>query len=292
MRFSSICKIAALMAAAFASIPASALDADAGDYTALPAGTNLALLYYQHATRDELYANGSKVPGSNRLDSDVGILRGVHFMDIGGTIVDPQFLLPFGTLKAKDNLSALGDTSGVGDLILGATVWLLNNPKANTYVGVTPWVYAPTGSYDKNRALNLGENRWKYALQLGFITGLTDKLLLDLIGDVTWYGKNDDFGPTSATMKQRAMYEFQAYLRYQLTPTWDVRMGALHYSGGETEVNGVMQNDRTRTTKFTVGTAFFVTPKIQLMANYGQDGSVHNGLRENNRLNLRFLSVF
>lgn len=292
MRFARICKVAALLAVAFASCPTPALDADAGDYTALPAGTNLALVYFQHATRDEFYVNGNKAPGRNRLDSDVGILRGVHFMDLGGYIVDPQFVLPFGKLKAKDDLSALGDTSGVGDLILGATLWLVNKPTTNTYFGVTPWLYAPTGSYDKNRALNLGENRWRYVLQAGFITGLTDKLLLDLIGDVTWFGRNDDFGPTGATLKQRAMYEFQAYLRYQLTPTWDVRMGALHYSGGETEVNGVMQNDRTRTTKFTIGSAVFVTPKIQLIANYGQDGSVRNGLRENNRLNLRFLTVF
>lgn len=281
-----------LCAAGFLAQPSFALDVDAGDYTALPAGTNLGLLYYQHASRDALYADGHKVPGKNRLDSDVGILRGVHYTDIGGYIVDPQFLLPFGNLKAKDSLSPLGEANGVGDLILAATVWLVNNPKANTYFGITPFMFLPTGSYDKNKALNLGENRWKFTLQAGFITGLTDKLLLDVIGDVTVFGHNNDFGPTGATLKQREQYELQTFLRYQMTPAWDLRLGVAHTNGGESEVNGVKQGDRTRTTKFSLGSAYFITPSVQLMANYGRDASVENGFREENRLNLRLLTVF
>ena len=104
---------------------ASALDVDAGDYTAMPAGTNVGLLYYQHAERNRLYANGDKLPLDAGLDSDIGILRGVHFMELGGYIVDPQFLLPFGNMRAKDDLSALGSDSGTGDLMLAATVWLV-----------------------------------------------------------------------------------------------------------------------------------------------------------------------
>lgn len=280
------------LAVAMAPLPCAALDVDAGDYAALPPGTNLGLLYYQHASRDALYSNGNKAAGNNRLDSDVGILRGVHYMDVGGYTIDPQFLLPFGSLRAKDNLSALGDASGVGDLILAATLWLVNDPKSNTYFGITPFITAPTGRYDKNKSLNLGENRWKYTLQGGFITGLTDKLLLDVIGDVTIFGRNDEFGASSATMKQRALYELQTFLRYQITPTWDVRLGAAHVTGGQTEVNGTRQNDRTRTTKVSLGTAYFLTPTIQAMASYGRDISVENGLRENNRFNFRVLKVF
>lgn len=41
---------------------ALAVDVDAGDYTALPAGTNLAMAYYQYATRDALYSDGDKAP--------------------------------------------------------------------------------------------------------------------------------------------------------------------------------------------------------------------------------------
>lgn len=58
----------ALAASMLCASGASAMDVDAGDYTALPAGTNLGLLHYQHAERNRLYANGSvaKIGGSQR----------------------------------------------------------------------------------------------------------------------------------------------------------------------------------------------------------------------------------
>ncbi|PNQ48931.1 transporter, partial [Vibrio agarivorans] len=84
------------------SANASAVDVDAGDYTALPAGTNVGLLHYQHAERNiRLYANGHKQPLDAGLNSDMGKLRGVHFMELGGYIVAPQVSLPFGNVRAK-----------------------------------------------------------------------------------------------------------------------------------------------------------------------------------------------
>lgn len=280
---------AALM---LASGSAMAIDVDAGDYTALPAGTNLAMGYYQFATRDALYADGDKAPIDAGLDSHIGILRGVHFTEIGGYTVDPQFLLPVGKLEGKDDTAGLGDASGIGDLTLAATVWLVNEPESNTYFGITPFVYAPTGSYDNKDALNIGENRWKYALQAGFITGLTPDISLDLAGDVTFYGENDEFGAGNATLKQDPSYQFQGFLRYHMSKQWDLRAGVSHTLGGETKVDGIDQDDRMSYTKMTLGTAWFATPSLQLLANYGTDLSVKNGFKEQHRINLRILKAF
>ncbi|MGJ7498054.1 transporter [Variovorax sp. RT4R15] len=123
------------LAAALAAAPARAVDLDAGDYTALPADTNALVVYGQHATRDKLYSKGNKVLSNPGLDSDVGILRGVHFMDIGGYIVDPQFLLPFGRLKGKDDTSALGSKSSIGDLILASAIWF-TKPGVKTHFAI------------------------------------------------------------------------------------------------------------------------------------------------------------
>lgn len=282
----------AAVCSALASPQVQAVDVDAGDYTALPAGTNLAMLYYQDASRDAVFAHGDKVPVKASLDSQIGILRGVHFTEIGGYIVDPQFLLPFGSLDAGRDLSAMGSADGVGDLILAATVWLVNRPQTGTYFGITPFVYAPTGSYDHNDALNLGENRWKFALQAGFISKLSDKVSLDLAADFTLYGDNDKYGASKATLEQKPSAQFQGYLRYHLTPALDLRAGLSHTTGGETKVAGVSQDDAMRTTKASIGTAWFVAPDVQLMVNYGRDLSVRNGLREDRRINLRLLKAF
>ncbi|MDH4653696.1 transporter [Pseudomonas sp. BN606] len=271
---------------------AHALDVDAGDYTALPEGTNLGLLYYQHAERNALYANGHKAPIDAGLDSDVGILRGVHFMKLGDYIIDPQFLLPFGNLRAKDDLKGLGSDSGTGDLILASTIWLVNDPAKRRYFGITPFIFAPTGSYDNDQPINLGENRWKFTLQAGYITGLTDKLTLDLVGDVTFFGDNDDYGPDSVTRKQSELYQGQAFLRYNFTERFDIRAGISRTWGGENEVDGIDLNDEPDTSKYNIGASYFITPTTQVLATYGQDLSVENGFEEDNRINLRLLQVF
>lgn len=270
---------------------AHAVDVDAGDYTALPAGTKLAIGYLQHAQRNKLYAGGDRVPGNNKLDSDVGIVRGVYFTEIAGYIVDPQFLLPFGKLKGKGDLSVLGSESGVADLLLAATLWL-TPPGGKTHFGITPFVWVPVGSYDRNAALNLGENRWKFALQAGYITPLTDSLTIDVAADFTLFGKNDDFGPLGQTQKQKVMFQAQSWLRYALSAATDLRLGVSHTAGGETKVNGASQDDRTATTKIAFGVASFVGPKTQLLGTVGQDISVRNGFKENARLNLRVLQIF
>ena len=288
----SFIKLSALILGSVLSHSALAVDVAAGDYTALPAGTNLALAYYQTASRDELYSGGNKVAGDFSLASDVGILRGVHFMELGGYIVDPQFLLPFGSLDASKDIAALGKESGVGDLILAATVWLVNKPKDNTYFGITPYIYLPTGTYDKDEALNLGENRYKFVLQAGYITNLTDDIAFDLVADVMMYGENDEFGAAKATMKQEPSFQLQAFLRYKMNPSWDFRVGLSQTFGGETEVNGTKMNDAAEVSKMSVGTTYFITPSIQLSATFGRDLAVENGFSEDNRLNLRVLKVF
>lgn len=274
--------------------PSFALDNDADDYSAgaVPVGTNLALLYYQHVDRDQVFSNGQKV-ANGQLSSDVGILRGVRFVKWGPFVADPQFLLPFGRLASSRDLSALGSTSGIGDLILTATVWLYNNPETGHFFGVTPAVYVPTGSYEKNRALNLGENRWKYLLQAGYVMPLfTKDLSLQLVGDATFFGNNTQFGPASQTMSQKTLFEYQAWLRYSVTPTFDVRVGMAHFAGGQTKVDGVENNDRIKTTNYKVGFGWAFAPSWHLVGVYGGDVSVVNGLKETSRLNLRLMKAF
>lgn len=276
------------------SAPAHALDNDADDYSAgaLPEGTNLALLYYQYANRDKVRANGNTV-SSGDLRSDVGILRLVRFVKFGPYIADPQILLPFGRLEGSGALASLGSANGLGDAILTATIWLVNKPAEGTFFGVTPAVYVPIGRYDRNRALNLGENRWKYMLQAGYVTALGDpKLSMQLSGDVTAFGSNDDYGVASQTLKQRPLLELQAWLRYQATPDVDLRIGTAHFNGGRTEVDGVANNDRVRTTNMKFGVSWNFAPSWNIVALYGQDVTVKNGLQEANRFNLRLLKAF
>jgi hypothetical protein len=270
-----------------------AIDIDAGDYTAFADGTNLGMLYAQHAERNRLYANGQRVPGDDDLDSDIGVLRVIHFMKIGGFTVDPQFLLPFGRLKGRGDLGpVLGSGNGVGDLALAATVWAIENPADREYFGITPFLYVPTGTYDASRPLNLGENRWKYALQAGYIRGVGEKFTFDVAADVTAYGRNDKADAAGHDLTQQPTMQLQGFVRYAMTPAWDLRVGVSHAIDGETKLAGVSRHDEAHVTKIQLGTAAFVGTRTQLLATWGRDVRVDNGFMESSRINLRLLQLF
>lgn len=296
MRHAIKAGIATALAAAAMWLPmqAHAIDLDAGDYTALPSGTTLGLLYYQHASRDKLYARGEKISNDGRLVSDIGILRGVRFMEVGGLIVNPQFLLPFGRMRGKGGLDGLGSNTGVGDLILAAAVFG-SKPGARTHYAVMPYVWLPTGQYDRNDPLSLGENRWKFAVQAGYSTPLSEKVTFDVMGDVTIFGKNDDANDGAGgrtTLKQKPLFDLQTHLRYHISASTDLRFQLARTVGGETKLGGVWQDNRGATTRMKLGVGHFFGQKTQLLALYNRDLDVREGFKIDKGFQLRLLHVF
>lgn len=272
---------------------AHALEVTAGDYEAFPGGTNAAILYYQYANRSDLYANGNKVSSNFNLKSNIGIARYIHVVKLSETaVLDPQIILPFGQLNTSGDAAVLGNAGGTADVIIGAPVKFILDPTTRDVFSIGPYLYLPTGSYDRSRIANLGENRWKGLLQLAYIRHFNATWALDLIGDVTVHGKNTDFTPAHATLKQDPRYEMQAHLRYNLSPATALSVGYGHIFGGENEVNGVKQNDKLKTQYARMTVTHFLNQTTQVQAQYGQDVSVENGLRENSRINLRLTKLF
>ncbi|WP_084170143.1 transporter [Paraburkholderia ferrariae] len=270
---------------------AHAINVDAGDYNPLPPGADVGLLYYEHSRADQINSSGERVSGGD-IVSDVGIARFIHFMDVDGFTVDPQILLPFGRAQGRSSLSSLGQTTAVGDAIFAATVWLINRPASQTYFGLTPFIYAPTGNYHPGRELDFGEHRWKFALQAGFTTALTPHILVDLTADATVFTPNNDYGVSGGSLRESPLFQTQAWLRYQLISTLDIRAGFSYVLGGTTTVNGVSQSNRQSTPSWLVGAAWFPAKNWQLMALYGRQTSTENGPLTTQQINFRLLKVF
>lgn len=263
-----------------------------GDYEQLPGGTTLGLLYYQHANTDVAYAKGSKVTDDFNVESNVGIARLIKVLQLNEQVtIDPQILLPFGQVSGKDNASALGNTSGIGDVIITAPVRYRLNDAKDIIAGAV-YVTAPTGEYDRHKPLNLGGNRWKMDLQGAYVKHFTPNWAMDVIGDVIWYGKNDDFGAASAALEQAVSFESQIMGRYMLDPTTSFGLGLGYNWGGETKINGIKQDNDMKTTNVRFTASKFFTAKDQIQVQLGRDLSVDNGLREDFRLNLRYLRIF
>jgi hypothetical protein len=278
----------ALLATGFAALLAPAVAAeiptDPGDYAALPAGTDLGVVYYQHTEYKSVYAKGTKQPGPFRLETDIGLARWVHYTRLGDYLVTPQVIIPFGKVDGGP-LS----TSGVGDPIVGSALWLVNEPEQQRWVTVSAFVSVPVGKYDANEPLNMGENRWKGVFQSAYLTSLAKNVMLDLVGEVALYGENDDAG--GVRRRQDASYGGQVHLRYMLAPTTSVSLSYYHDFGGESKLNGVEQHDRMNNSRFLVGVAGFVSPTMQLQLQAGKALKMTYGAKESSRINLRLVKV-
>jgi hypothetical protein len=265
---------------------------DAGDYVAAPDGTQLGLVYLQYSHSDALYADGKKVDDDAKLDTAVAILRYVGFTKVGGMTLDYQVLQPFGHLAAGGSVASLGKTTGFGDTILVSTLWLHEDAKNKSYFGVTPYVFIPTGSYDASRGLNMGENRWKGSLQAVYSKGFGKHFVAELAGDAMIYGKNNDYGAASDRLTQKATYRIQGFARFLLNDKNELNARLMYVTGGETRINGIGQNNITKTTSLLGTWRHTIAPKWQIMTQVGTDLSVENGFKEGVRGQIRLLRVF
>ena len=272
--------------------PSLAVDTEPGNYTALPPGSSAVGLYYHRIARDAQYVNGNKLQNHPELNTDLVQMKAAHYLDMGGYTVAPGFILSCGRTQAGGGVAALGSVEGCWDLLAGGTLWAINNPGQRNYFGISPYFMAPTGDYDKNRALNLGENRWKHGVNAGYITPLSEHLMLDLVGDLLWSGKNSEYGPHSATLEQDVVYNVQLHLRYNLDESTRFSASYLHDWGGETAVNGIWRNDRKNQGRYRVGAAKFLNRHNLLQVEAGADTHVENGFKEKSRLILRYVMIF
>ncbi|MBT0670149.1 transporter [Novosphingobium profundi] len=284
--------LASAAAVTLAPTAAQAQAIDAGDYVPAPDGTQLGIVYMQYANAGSLYADGKKVDDKAKLESAVTILRYVGFTKIAGMTLDYQVLQPFGHLAGGGSTRALGKTTGFGDTILVSTLWVHENPESKTYIGITPYVFVPTGEYDADRALNMGENRWKGSLQAVISQGIGKHFVAELAGDAMIYGKNTDYGAARVTMTQKPTYRVQAFARYLLDDTNEINARLMHVSGGETKIAGLEQDNVTKTTSVLGTWRHTLSPKWQLMTQAGTDLAVENGFKEGFRAQLRILRVF
>jgi hypothetical protein len=275
---------------ACAAMPAYAQAIDAGDYVPAPPGTKLALVYLQYSHSGAVYAKGEKVDDKAQLDTAVSIMRYVGFTQIAGMTLDYQVLQPYGQLTAGGSTAALGKAHGFGDAILVSTLWVHNDPTKKSYFGITPYLYLPTGNYDRTQALNLGENRWKGSMQAVYSQGFGKHFVAELAGDAMIFGKNDD--ALGGALKQKAQYRVQGFARYLIDPKNELNMRLMYLTGGETSVAGVDQNNVTKTLSVLATWRYSISPKWQLMTQAGTDLSVYNGFAEGARAQLRILRAF
>jgi len=261
-------------------IPSVSFAANMRDYIPAPPDTLLSMLYYHHISGDDLNVNGNKVADVD-LSQNLFLLREVYYTKIGSIVADPQFILPFGTASLESG-GIDQDSDGIGDLILLCTFWLVNNPESKTYIGVTPYLYLPTGEYDDNQSFNMGANRYAFQGEVGFVKGWEVKpghnLYLEIAPSFFVYGDNDDYLGDNE-LSQDPVFALESHLSYDLTQ--NVALGISYFGqwGDEREINGVVDPGTEINTQTLGATlAYNFAPGWQFLLQYKQDIKVDFGV--------------
>ena len=271
--------------------PAQAVAIDPGDYMSAPPGTEMAVVYYQHASAKGLYANGREIDPRARLYSNLVLARYVRFAEAYGQLFDVEVVVPWVELGGTGSTAGLGHASGVGDPMLVATYWFVNDPANETYVGIVPYLWLPVGDYDPRRVLNPGANRWSGDLQFSGSQGLGQGFIVEASVDVQVFGDNSNYA-NGHRLSQDALYDLQGFLRYQITPVDEVGVRLRYVVGGTQQLDTASLHNETRTTQGLATYVRWLTPADQVMLQAGTDFSVHDGFGEALRTQLRFVHVF
>lgn len=268
--------------------PARAIDTDPLDFVAPPPNVTAVGLYYGDWSSSSQYADSSTASRST-IHSRYGVVTAVRFFEVFGTVAGAKVVLPFSATSVSPESGSTASGSGFGDPTLVFPVWLLRRPESRTYLAVVPRIQVPIGAYHKGR-VSPGQNRFTFALQPGFTTGLTEKLSLDLVADVQAFTDNRDI-PGGGRLEQRPLFSVQSHLTYALTEGLGASIGAYEYVGGETRTRGASNHDRARTTTLIGGLDYWFTKSANLQFQYRTDVAVENGARFDG-FQFRFLSVF
>lgn len=269
----------------------------ARDYIPAPPGTFATMLYYKHISADNSYSRGKKISNDVGLSGNIGMLRPIYWLEAGPLIIDPQFIIPFGGLSiSTDNFPGVGhldtNSSGFGDSLWFATFWFVHNNKTKTYIGFTPIFIAPTGTYNRSKALNLGSNRWSFDEQLGIVQGVEvipgHNLYAEIQFHAQFYTDNTDFTAAGLTLSTAPEFDLESHLSYDITKSCWASVDFYSAWGAKNSVNGVSQNDALSTQTIGGTLAYSFAPGFQLALQYTTDIAVRNGT-QNNTVLVRFL---
>jgi hypothetical protein len=110
-----------------------------------------------------------------------------------------------------------------------------------TTVGIALAVRLPTGNYQDDKLLNIGQNRYAIRPQLG-VVHTRGKWSAELTGEVAFYTNNNGFF-NGKTLDQKSLYMIHGHLIRTFKPGQWVSVSAGYDYGGENKIDGVNQND-------------------------------------------------
>lgn len=264
-----------------------------------PDKTFLTLTYYS-TENTTFYRNGSPVtarPYSNPvIENNSVILRGTRTYTLAGLPAVSYVQLPYGTIQPSGSLSNYPSHTGTGDISLATAIWPYANRETRTYLGMAAYLTIPTGNYTTSQPLNIGDNRYKWDLQIGFQKPIVGNLDGMIAVDTMWYGTNTQCASAcgsaaNASLTQKPLTTLQFGPIYKFNETFTLGASYFYVAGGATSINDVYQNNVVNTQRFLIS-GVLTTGIGRFSLQYGRDMEVKNGFFQDRLLALRYFVPF
>ena len=264
------------------------------EFTPLPAGTNVLLGYYTYGHYTSFNVAAGPTFKNSKLETSFANLRYVHFFnELAGHPVGIQLFQVFGS-ESGGNVGGrrIGSAFGAQNLALSAFIFPYVNTASKTNTNVTVFLYPPTGTYDRNSAINVGDGRWRGDLQLGLTQGFGEHFGVDLEFDAMFYGDNNNAFPTNGRLSQDPSLRAQVWANYRWSPAFSTSIGYEGLFNGDQRYNGFLTGSKTDEHRVRFNAALFVTPKVQTMLELNHDFAAFGGFKQDFGAQLRLLYVF
>ena len=135
-----------------------------------------------------------------------------------------------------------------------------------TIVGAGLVVRLPSGDYEKDRLLNLSQNRFTFRPQLGFMH-TRGNWSIDFTSEIAFYSDNDDFW-NGNKREQDPLLIMYGSLTYAFDPGHWLAASVGYDIGGESTINGVESNDRRRNSGWALTYAYPLNRSSGLQFSY------------------------
>ncbi len=235
------------------SLSAKGQDLEPRTYANTPVGLNFLIAGYGYTAGG--VATDPALPIENtQVELHSGVLAYARAIDVYGKSAKFDVVLPYGALEGTATVVGQERDREVSGMIdprfhfslnfFGAPALSLEEfakYEQDTIVGATVEVTAPGGQYDSSKLVNLGTNRWSIKPELG-ISKRMGPVTLELASGIRFYTDNEDFFG-GKLRSQDPVYSVQGHLIYHLTHGIWMAADATFYTGGQTRVDGLKNDD-------------------------------------------------
>jgi hypothetical protein len=271
----------------FISSTAAYADWNPGGIKAAPAGTKGMLTYFRHYSANKKYSNGKKISENETFDANITIFRPIFWFEKSDILFAPQILQPVGS-KSYGSTYNMGQKfdidqsdSGIGDTTFALGIWPYYNFSSKTFFLIQLYLTAPTGDYNKEKTINMGENRWQYKAETGFFKKIPEtNLSVEWGAGICFYGDNDKYSSKGLNMEQEETFSTQLSFIYDLTEIHDIAITGFYENEGETTVNKIHDKDKNKKYSAQISWGWGITKNTQLFLKYKKDIDVNDGLKK------------